>query len=130
MTPAPAQPSSHPKSTPIPAGKPLHRRVRLAGWIGLFVGLTASAVLYVTAPEAADLTEAAFGRRDDYAIERFGGTFGVQIAHFRAWLGTLMHGRPLAITIAVLTVAVALACRWFADLVDDTPHHPQAPSAD
>lgn len=45
----------------------------------------------------------------------------VYMAEFDQWFSGLWHGRPLAYTIAVLAVAIALACFWVAWLMSPPP---------
>jgi hypothetical protein len=43
-------------------------------------------------------------------IELMGGKFAVYADQFNEWFASLWHGRELAYTVAVLSVAVALVC--------------------
>ena len=48
-----------------------------------------------------------------------GGKGTLLVARFDDWLGTLWHGRRLALTLGVAALLAALACRFVAGLVDD-----------
>jgi hypothetical protein len=61
--------------------------------------------------------EIASGRVYEYNIERIGGMAAVYAARFNRWLAGLWHGRPLAYTVAVLSVAIALVCFCVARMV-------------
>ena len=41
-------------------------------------------------------------------IERFGGKATLYVLRFNEWLSTLLHGRPLAVTMAVLSLVISL----------------------
>lgn len=88
-----------------------HARVRAWAWAVLLGGLLAAALVFAFAPdEAANATQAI---RDnpayEYDIEKIGGKSMVYAARFTEWLASLAHGPALAATIAVVSVAVALA---------------------
>ncbi len=98
-----------------PEPPPLAARLRRFAWLVLALGLAAAALIYAFAgPDAADVLGDT--RLNDYNIERIGGKAAVYAARFNRWLGGLWHGRPLAATVAVLALAVALACLWVAHL--------------
>jgi hypothetical protein len=107
------------------ASVPLHRRLRWAAWIILFVGLVAAGLVYITAPDADADSEAAAGTGYDFAVERIGGQAAVRSAHFNHWLASLTQGRPLAITLAVGALVIALACFWLASFVDESRDVPE-----
>ena len=46
-------------------------------------------------------------------LQLYGGTANVLAAEFQDWFAGLWHGRNLAYTLAVLTVLVVLALRFF-----------------
>lgn len=99
---------------------PLHVRIHYWGVAMLLVGLTSAALIYIFAAgdggsDAAG--EIASGRSYEYNIERIGGMAAVYAARLNRWLAGLWHGRPLAYTVAVLAVAIALVCFWVAHMV-------------
>jgi hypothetical protein len=99
---------------------PLHVRIRYTGMAILFVGLVSAALLYVFAPEDSGSDAAAAiasGRLYEYNIERVGGMAAVYAARFNRWLAGLWHGRPLAYTVAVSSIAIALFCFMVARMI-------------
>ncbi len=103
-----------------PPPLPLHMRIRYAGMTILFVGLVSAALLYAFAPEDRSAEAAAAiasGRVYEYNIERVGGMAAVYAARFNRWLAGLWHGRPLAYTVAVLAIAIALLCFMVARMI-------------
>lgn len=52
-------------------------------------------------------------------IERVGGRGTLLIARLDDWLGTLWHGRRLALTLVALGWVAAFGCRFVAGLLDD-----------
>lgn len=110
---------SDPHTTPAKQ-PPLHMRICYWGATILFVGLISAALIYLFAPDgggADPAGEIASGRVYEYNIERIGGKATVYAARFNRWLAGLWHGRPLAYTVAVLSVAIALVCFWVAHMV-------------
>jgi hypothetical protein len=92
----------------------LMRRIAIAV---LAVGLSAAAVVFALAPaegtgSEADAAAAAIqdSRQYEQAMERIGGKAVVFAAEFNDWLASLWHGRRLAATLAVISVAVAWLC--------------------
>jgi len=73
------------------------------------LGLVAAAAVHftATADDAADPVE---HRREMREVERLGGTATVRTVEFDQWLSSLWHGRGLAVTLAVLGLAVGGAC--------------------
>lgn len=98
----------------------LMRRIAIAV---LAVGLSAAAVVFALAPAegSGDETDAAASIRDsrryEQAMERIGGKAVVFAAELNDWLASLWHGRRLAATLAVISVAVA----WFFYLASRPP---------
>ncbi len=85
--------------------------------IVIFVaGLIAAALIYVF---SADQISAGFldRRLTEFEIERIGGKATVYVVRLNEWFGSLWHGRPLAFTIAVLTLLAALLCFWMSDRI-------------
>lgn len=91
---------------------PLHARIRYCGTAILLVGLVSAALIYIFAADdntdrAAEIESA---RVYEYNIERIGGMAAVYAARLNRWLAGLWHGKPLAYTVAVLSVAIGLLC--------------------
>jgi hypothetical protein len=71
------------------------------------------------------------GRMYEHNLEIIGGKFAVYLAQFDDWFAGLWRGTALAYTIAVLSVAIALACFRVAHLIATAPpddSDPQRPS--
>jgi len=104
---------SNPQSARPRQPLPLHVRIRYCGIAILLVGLVAAALIYIYAADdrsSGGAAEIESGRLYEYNIERIGGMAAVYAARFNRWLAGLWHGRPLAYTVAILTVAIALLC--------------------
>jgi hypothetical protein len=73
------------------------------------LGLAAAAAVHVTATadDAADPVE---HQREMREVARLGGTATVQTVKFDQWLASMGHGQGLAVTLAVLGLAVGGAC--------------------
>jgi hypothetical protein len=104
------------------------RRPAVFYW-GLFIlaaGLIASALIFILATPDADLAaaeEITKGRGYEHNLQLMGGKFAVLTVEFDQWFASLWQGRPLAYTVAVLSIAIALACFWVARMI--TPLGPQ-----
>jgi hypothetical protein len=99
---------------------PLHVRISYCGVAILLAGLVAAALIYLLAADDSGSDPAAAiesGRVYEYNIERIGGMAAVYAARLNRWLAGLWHGRPLAYTVAVLAVAIALLCFGVARMV-------------
>lgn len=99
---------------------PLHVRIRYCGVAILLVGLVSAALIYLLASDDSSASRAAeieSGRLYEYNLERIGGMAAVYAARLNRWLAGLWHGRPLAYTVAVLAVALALLCFGVAHMV-------------
>ncbi len=100
--------------------QPLHVVVHYWGVAILVVGLLGAALIYVFAADDGgtdSAAEIAKGKMYEHNIALMGGKFAVYSVRFNQWLAGLWHGRPLAYTVAVLAVAVALVCFWVARLM-------------
>jgi hypothetical protein len=102
-----------------PSGAMPPRRLRRITSAILAVGLTSSLVLFfVAAPPAGN--PLGYEPRDTkkyiHDLQLYGGTANVLADEFRAWFASLWQGRNLAYTVAVLTVLLVLAVRFFATL--------------
>jgi hypothetical protein len=80
--------------------------VLAAGW-AVAIAVYATAEPVVTSPE---LEEVRLSKAYQRQMELVGGKAAVAAAQLDEWLASLWHGERLAGTIAVLTVALALAC--------------------
>jgi hypothetical protein len=104
---------SDPQSARPKQPLPLHARIRYCGMAILVAGLAGAALIYIFAVDDGSSRGAAeidSGRLYEYNIERIGGMAAVYAARFNRWLAGLWHGKPLAYTVAVLAVALALLC--------------------
>jgi hypothetical protein len=111
--------SHHQRALPTQR-EPLHVRIFYGGVAVLLLGLVSAAVIYIVAPDdggADPAAQIASGRIYEYNIERIGGMAAVYAARFNRWLAGLWHGRSLAYTVAVLSVAIALVCFVVARMV-------------
>lgn len=92
------------------------KRARLvdAGIAILVIGFTAAAIIYLLADEPRGEVEFANPRTYENQIERFGGKATLYAVRFNEWLSTWLHGRPLAITIAVSSLPISLLLFWIA----------------
>lgn len=111
------------------AGKPgLTRgqvRLYVAGYAVLVAGTLGSAWAYRVASrdEMADALTAQARDTRDYKgqMENIGGKANVLGAEMQDWFAGLWHGRNLAYTLAVLTIAAALLCFYVAFALPDLP---------
>jgi hypothetical protein len=108
--------------------EPRNRPYLIAAII-LLVGLGSAIVIYLTAGTAPDtLLELSPDSSKKYLrdLQLYGGTANVLAVELMDWLNGLWHGRSLAFTVAVITVAVCLGYLFFAVLLpryasEDTP---------
>jgi hypothetical protein len=110
----------HPQSVPTEQPRPLHAVIYYWGVAILLVGLVGAALIYVFAADDGDTdraSEITSGRMYKHNLELMGGKFAVYADQFNQWFAGLWHGRPLAYTVAVLAVAIALGCFWVARLM-------------
>jgi hypothetical protein len=108
------------KYVPTEQRRPLHAVIYYCGVAILLVGLVGAALIYVFAADDGDTnlaSEIASGRMYKHNLELMGGKFAVYADQFNRWFAGLWHGRPLAYTVAVLAVAIALVCFWVARLM-------------
>ncbi len=89
-------------------------RFRDAGVAVLCAGFAAAALIYVLADEPAADPEFANPRAYENQIERIGGKATLYAVRFNEWFASLWHGRTLAYTVAVLSLAISLVCFWIA----------------
>lgn len=104
-------------------------RIRAGTRAILVLGFAAAVAIYLTArppsgnPLGYDPLE---NKAYVHDLEVFGGKANVLVAEFRDWFGSLWHGRPLALTVAVITVLAAGAFRFFATSLRSDPEAPDA----
>ncbi len=99
---------------------PLHVVIYSWGAAILLVGLAGAALIYIFAADDRDAElagEITSGRMYQHNLELMGGKFAVYADQFNQWFAGLWHGKPLAYTVAVLVVAIAMVCFWVAHLV-------------
>ena len=85
-----------------------------AGIAVLCAGLATAGLIYAFAAEPAAEPEFANPRAYENQIERIGGKATLYAVRFNEWFSSLWHGKALAFTVALLSVAIALACFWAA----------------
>jgi len=113
----------HPQHVPAEQRRrALHTVINYWGVAILLVGLAGAALIYVFAADDRDTDlagEITSGRMYRHNLELMGGKFAVVADQFNEWFAGLWHGRSLAYTVAVLAVAIALACFWLARLISN-----------
>lgn len=112
----------HPPNAPAKQRRPLYAVIYCWGVAILLVGLAGAALIYVFAADdgETDLAgEITSGRMYGHNLELMGGKFAVFEDRFNQWFAGLWHGRSLAYTVAVLAVAIALACFLAARLMSE-----------
>ena len=93
----------------------------------LVAGLVSAALIYAFATENADAEAAAertSGGAYQHDLELMGGKFALLSTEFDEWFASLWHGRPLAYTIAVVSVALAGVFFWVAHVSAPLPGEP------
>jgi hypothetical protein len=96
----------------------------------LILGFAAAAVIYFTAqPPAANPLgyDPLQNKAYLHELEVFGGRANVLMAEFRDWFDSLWHGKPLAFTVAVLTLFAAWGFRITVLLLQPIPEEGDAP---
>jgi hypothetical protein len=109
-------------------------RLHIAGYVVLIVGTVASAWAYrvATRDELGEALMAQARNTRDYRgqMENIGGKANVLGADIQEWFGGLWHGRNLAYTLAVLTIAAALLLFYIAFALPDLPPFGEEPPRD
>jgi len=93
--------------------QPFHVRFFYCGVGILLVGLVSAALIYISAVDnevPGPSREIENEKIWEFSIEGIGGKAAVYAVMLNRWLAGLWHGRPLAYTVAVLTIAIALVC--------------------
>ena len=96
---------------------PLHLTLRRWAWRLLVLGLSAALVVFATAGPDEETLLSTDQRAYDYNVERLGGKATLFAIHVDQWFSSLWHGRSLALTIAVLTLAFSSVGLWLAGRV-------------
>lgn len=100
------------------------KRVRASGAILLVIGLLAAVIIFCTARPPEDLGilgDDVPTKRESLQLEKIGGKSYVLFSNINEWFGSLWHGRTLAYTVGVLSIAGFLSCRLLADFLEDAP---------
>ena len=91
-------------------------RVRLVTRVILAVGFASAVVIYFINGASPDASDFEFENSKKYLreLEVSGGKANILATEFRHWFNGLWHGRSLALTVAVISVFLALAFNFFA----------------
>lgn len=106
------------------------RRLRYATRAILAAGFGAALVVFFAASERPQdpLGDSLGNKKYIHDLELYGGKANVLAAQFREWFAGLWYGRNLAYTIAILTVLLVLAVRFFAipptPMTEEDPEEP------
>ena len=86
------------------------KRCYLVTAIILLIGFGTSVAVYLTATETPDNPFAEYeqSKRFAHEVQRMGGKMAIVANDASAWFAGLWHGRPLAGTVACLTLLIAL----------------------
>lgn len=92
------------------------RMLRILSNAILVAGLLASLVIYRAAAPPPDdsLGGVEDSKQSLRELQMYGGQASVLASEIRQWFGSLWHGTRLAVTVAVLAVLAAGACRFVA----------------
>ncbi len=93
--------------------------LRLIGLVILVLGLLSAVAIFahsVPATVTVGLDDGVPDKREMVQIEQFGGKGNLVAIEITTWFSSLWHGRRLAYTVAVLSIAIFATCRWAADL--------------
>ena len=107
---------------------PLATRFRLAGVAVAVTGLAWAGWIRLTVAET-PARAIPFDRLkvEERQLEVIGGKFAVEAARLTRWFDGLWVGRDLAVTLAVLSVAVALILFWLARVAAIEPIDDETP---
>jgi len=122
--PAPTLSRPDPPDTPTEHRPPRRPLIHYAGVAILVAGLVSAALIYAFAtddPDAEAAAEIASSRAYQHNLELMGGKFALLSTEFDDWFASLWRGRPLAYTVAVLSIAVAGVCFWVAHVSAPLP---------
>jgi hypothetical protein len=102
---------------------PRRRHYTIAAGI-LLAGLIGAAVVYLRAvaePPIPMEFSAKTSKQYRHDLEVFGGTANVLAVRFMDWFSSLWHGRSLALTVALLSLATALGYLFFTEVLPPLP---------
>jgi hypothetical protein len=114
----------------VPARLPAHEVVQLWAAAVLVLGLAAATLIFVFAADDQDAEaarEIAEGRMYQHNLEVMGGKLMVFLAQFNEWFASLWHGTSLALTVAVLSIVIAIGLFWVAYLMASAPPDDSGP---
>jgi hypothetical protein len=100
------------------------KRVRMSGVVLLVGGLAAAVIVFYLAQPDEKLGILGVDmptKRENLQLERMGGKSYILFNDLNEWFFSLWHGRRLAYTIGVLSIAGCLSCRWLADFIGHEP---------
>ncbi len=112
-----------PQPAPLKPKRPLPAILRFSGLVVLVVGLAGAALIYFLAADDAgtEPAEITAGRMYEHNVELMGGKFALYSIRLDEWLASLWQGKSLAGTVAILALAIAVACFWIAHLASGVP---------
>ena len=126
-----------PAARPVAARLVVVRRMRLVALMVLVVGWLAAAVVFAVAPvddegdgegdrivDGQRFSSGDASARELQQLARLGGTAAVVTFKFDRWFTSLWQGRPLAYTLATLSLLLALGCLHMASLMAEEPAAP------
>ena len=90
----------------------------------LVVGLLAAVIIFCTArppEELGILGDDVPTKRESLRLEKIGGRSYILFNDINEWFASLWHGRRLAYTVGVLSIAGFLSCRWLAGFLEYAP---------
>jgi len=106
----------------------MRHRLLVAAVLVLLLGLPAAAAIYFTAEDEPQLStsyvvvmDPATSKTYVRELERFGGKAAVLFDEFNRWFASLWHGRALGLTVAWISLALALVLYWIARRTDAAP---------
>jgi hypothetical protein len=112
---------------------PIHVRLKWISIAILVVGVIVGIVIYVTTKAGGNALNDEVVGDQIYAVtpgqykfsqhdaENISGKFGTISTQFGDWFFSLWHGKQLGITIAVLAIAIAAVCYFFAYVLSFQP---------
>lgn len=115
------------------ARMPVHVRLKLISYAILIIGVIVGIVIYVTTKDGGNaLNDEVVGSQiyavtpDQYKFsqhdtENISGKFGVISTQFGNWFFSLWQGKQLGITLAVIAMAIAAVCYFFAYVLSFQP---------
>ena len=102
-------------------------RLYLCGAIILLIGLSASAVIYLTAADVSEtglVHEFEESKQYMHDLDLYGGKMNVLTVELTQWFNGLWHGKSLAYTLGCITIFISAVLFFVAD------HWPSAQESD